>query len=523
MTITIQDTSSDATAEGTWFPAAKIAVDLTREWALDVTAKTGCEVLLFGSSIYKNGDQFDEEHSDLDIVCILPPDADALRRVNILKELYALKRTLEVKMIPTLHRISCIEPGVSIVAITNFELRTNVHKSGVRRFFDRNYFYDFSENRARLLSEAGTQYIVDAGRHALEYVQRVRSEFLAVSANDTGGLLPFSGTDPLPKALLRSAAQLNPNAQDGEWYDTILGLELVQAAVQNLRSREGLYLELASCLSVRRRGRGHERALTADEQLLLGEILVDEVIKLGVEDAVTFQVRVVGPEHTPEMVKTVFQSLSRFAPGAKLTGDKAGSIVLQVSAPESSLENLKELEKHGVLHELLHVSAAEIFDGPFNDTTPEVAKTSRISALLSLIQEWKPLADTGRGNEFEFMSFLSEKLIAYPILKDATILNGVQIDTTPRFELDFLLTWRNTDGVKERIAIEVTTARSTASLFDVLTRFKVLGQTVILILIGGERLLERVDEDLRHYAKVNANIRVVSVPAPPRLTEALPA
>lgn len=68
MTITIQDTSSDATAEGTWFPAAKIAVDLTREWALDVTAKTGCEVLLFGSSIYKNGDQFDEEHSDLDIV-----------------------------------------------------------------------------------------------------------------------------------------------------------------------------------------------------------------------------------------------------------------------------------------------------------------------------------------------------------------------------------------------------------------------------------------------------------------------
>ncbi len=116
--------------------------------------------------------------------------------------MHAYKASLETEIIPQLHRINCIGAGVSIVALTRFEVKANVHKSGARQFFDKNYFLDLQtgEERIALSDDAGTVTIPDKNRHALEYVQKIRNDYLGMAANGTGGLRDYSGSDPMPKA-----------------------------------------------------------------------------------------------------------------------------------------------------------------------------------------------------------------------------------------------------------------------------------------------------------------------------------
>ncbi|MFS8933092.1 hypothetical protein POZ87_18270 [Cupriavidus taiwanensis] len=510
---------SDSSGDNAWLPEAGLAIDLTRKWAKNVRARTHCKIFLFGSSIYKGGEQFDSAKSDLDIVCIFPEGTDAQGRVEIISALRPLKLALEVQIVPALQRLSCTEPGVSVVALTYSELCTNVHKSGARRFWDRNYFYDFSADRARLFEEAGTQYIAEEGRQAMEYVQKVRNRYLAITANNTGGLDPYAGSDPLPKALLRSAAQLNPDAQDGEWYDLMLGLELIQSRVREARSQGSWFQQLADVVSVRCGARGQERSVSAEQQLLLGEILLDEALTLPIEEAVTFQLSIGGISYATQNVRDIFNRLERFAPGVKLTGHRAGSVILQVAGPESTFDLLKELQEHGALHRLLRVDSVEVIAGAFEHESAAAPGASRKAVILSRIKAWQPSVAAGAyGIEQQFLSFLNEVISEEPRLRGAQIFRDVAVDAVPRFQLDFMISWQGQNGNSERMAIEVTTARGPAALFDTLTRFKVLGQVVILVLLGGETLLQQVAGDLKRYAEVNANVEVVAVPTPPRLS-----
>ena len=127
-----------------WAPEAGAAIDLCKQWARQVSSAIPCKLYLFGSAIYEEGDQFDAKLSDLDIVVVFGEDLDVSGRVERLKKLRKFKLDLELRLLTTLHRANCVDPGVSVVPISKFELEANVHKSGVRRFFDRNIFLDLA-------------------------------------------------------------------------------------------------------------------------------------------------------------------------------------------------------------------------------------------------------------------------------------------------------------------------------------------------------------------------------------------
>lgn len=226
----VQRVKTGETEVGDWTAEAEPAVLLCQDWAKSVQAAAKVRLYLFGSAIYKGGEQFDRYTSDIDIVAVLPPELDPADRVDTLEELRKHKVQLELNMIPALERRTCDEAGVSLVPITPLELRTNVHKSGARRFFEKNFFLDLSSGAKRVgLPDAGVATLPDENRAALEYVQKVRNQYLGQSANLCGGLGPYSGADPMPKALLRFAAQLDPAAEEGEWYDTRRGLRPVSS------------------------------------------------------------------------------------------------------------------------------------------------------------------------------------------------------------------------------------------------------------------------------------------------------
>src|ERR1700741_663935 len=133
-----------------------------------------CDAYLFGSAIYEGGDQFDAQLSDLDIVIHFHEELDATQRAQRIAKLHGLKLLLELQMVPRLHRTNCEEPGVSVLPITTFELRANIHKGKNRRFFDRNVFLNLhTDNESVGLPDAGILSVTDESRQALEYAQGI--------------------------------------------------------------------------------------------------------------------------------------------------------------------------------------------------------------------------------------------------------------------------------------------------------------------------------------------------------------
>lgn len=498
---------------GEWTSEAERAILLCEEWATDVVKETKCQLFLFGSAIYKGGEQFDSTYSDLDIVCLLPEATDALSRLTAMKILRGYKQKLELDMVPRLERQTCTEPGVSIVPITPLELRANIHKSGAPRFFDKNFFYDLVSKRETLgIPSAGSRVMRDERRQALEYVQKVRNEFLSVCANGTGGLKQYDGADPLPKALLRSAAQLVPDVAEGEWYDTRLGLELMHSMLRDRRTVDKQFTELFDKVSVRRGGRGLRAGLSANDQLLLAEMLFDEGATASTEEAVTWDIRVSGNALNDEHVKEVFASISRIVPDAKLIGHRHGSIILRIRSSITGFELLKELLALNVLPKMLHVDDVSLTRVDGVDSQPGFSD-SRETKLLGRISKWNPRQlITWREEEEDFASYLSEVLASDQNLNDVQVLRNVHLDGVEvPFEMDFLLSWMASDGTRERIGIDVVRLRSASTFFHKVSQLLTLGQPVILVVLGDGELVERLHDDIARLAQLNANVRVVTI------------
>ncbi len=205
-----------------------------------------------------------------------PEPTSAVARVAFLERLKVYKATLELEMIPALSRTSCTEAGSSIVAVTAFELSANIHKSAARQFFTKNVFYDLiKKNQIVGIPTAGSRTLQDENRYVIEYVQKVRNSFLAISANLTGGIKAYEGPDPLPKDLMRAAA-LVIKVPEGEWYDTRHGLEAIFENLKARRSEHGEIQDLYDRVSVRRGGRGKKLDLSPSDQVLLTELLFDQ-------------------------------------------------------------------------------------------------------------------------------------------------------------------------------------------------------------------------------------------------------
>lgn len=257
---------------------------LLRDWSNCAVTKLKAEgVYLFGSLVYKDGEQFDKS-SDIDLVIVMPP-GNALTRHRWMQDLLVQKEGLEISLFRMLKR-SGHEPIVSIVATTSTEIELDIHKDGYRQFFTENFFLDpISGDKITGLEGAGSKEPTRFVAGALGFTQKIRNEYFAVSANTTAKLLEYGGSDPLPKRHMRAAAmaarERDENLAPGAEYDVKEGLDFLFGHLLSIRRTDPAFMRLQDLLSVRRRARGAERPVEALDQLLLSELIYDLALNQG--------------------------------------------------------------------------------------------------------------------------------------------------------------------------------------------------------------------------------------------------
>jgi predicted nucleotidyltransferase len=501
----------------TWTKEAEIAINLCLEWGRELTSEFACEVYLFGSAIYKDGIQFDRVRSDLDIICVLPPTLkDADDRYGFVRELKDKKLDLELRMIPKLGRMVCHEPGVSVVPISELELKANIHKSGARRFFDKNAYLNLATGESQIgLRDAGVLSVPDELRQAIEYVQRIRNDYLSLAANGTGGIGPYRGHDPLPKALMRSAAQLAKNVQVGEWYDTRLGLELLHRVLSERRLRsEDMRKLFDDKLSVLRGGRGLEgTSLSDDDQLLLAEVLFEECAAIDLPHTVPWEINLVGGQSSDDLDSFRLRRIEHLAPGAYRSGGT--NRTPQYRGSEDALTVLKELQRLEALAGLLRVDRAEVrsleqIDSSADSVPSSTATFAPTVQLFDRIATWRPSDSklSGRAVEIEFQSFLGQQLEEI-----SRSLNGYGVQNNARLEgvarrFDFLLNWFG----GPLVPIEVTRFQSLAKLTDDLLEFATVPVPMAYVLYGiPESIRKPAEKAASQLAQINSNVRTFLV------------
>ena len=263
-------------------------LDVLRDWGRELEREIGTEgVFVFGSIVYKDGAQFNVATSDIDLVAVFPSNAvrTALLRVKWLENLRERKASLESKLAAILPRDKPGAPIVSLVPATTLELNANVHKDGARGFFSRNRFLGVLDGKLHGGLRYGDQLFLsdDLLMECLRFAQKKRNEFVAVSADGTGGLPSFGiGSDPAPKDVMRCAAMaaaLNDDIEEpGVEFDTQKGLDLLSDELYALRS-DNLYSNLQVAMSVRRGARGEPKPLSPSDLLRLAELIPDRALK----------------------------------------------------------------------------------------------------------------------------------------------------------------------------------------------------------------------------------------------------
>ncbi|MCA0012902.1 hypothetical protein LB561_09860 [Mesorhizobium sp. B292B1B] len=493
-----------------WTPEAEAAIGLCQDWARDVTAAIPCTVYLFGSAIYQGGDQFDVQRSDLDLVVVFHEDLDASERVERLQQLQLFKVGLELRMVPSLHRTNCEEPGVSVVPVSSVELEANIHKSGARRFFDKNIFLDLSTGEQSLgLPGAGLGILPDENRQALEYVQKVRNQFLAISANQTGGIAPFDGPDPLPKSLARVAAQLSPDAREGEWYDTRIGLEYLSAELSRRRSESDAFRTLYRKISIRRGGRGQRPALSNADQLLLAELLYDVAAKTPLEPVATWQIRFEGTPPTEAERSRLAEELRRLVPDAQILGIFVGSIIIRVRSSKRSYGIVRRFQELGMLSFFFAVETVQI--SPPSDPREPMGfeGIGPIERIAAWIRDWRPQSKESLvTTEASLAGWLNQLFVRDPALSDATMSRMAAVGDGASADFLLRLGTRVPDAL---LAIELVRLRNRSSFFSQLEHVLHFRVPTILVVVGTDQQIGGLREDINRLAQLNATVRVVTV------------
>ncbi|UIJ79147.1 hypothetical protein [Rhizobium leguminosarum] len=499
---------------GEWTAEAEIAVGVCTRWAKSVKKQLpNMEILLFGSAIYKNGDQFDSQRSDLDLVAVFEPGIPLARRLSDLQTLQKHKAALETQIIPQLQRINCVEPGVSIVALTPFEVRANVHKSGARRFFDKNFFLNLltGEERIALSDDAGTVTIPDENRYALEYVQKVRNDFLATAANGTGGIRDYAGADPMPKALLRFAAQVRTNPDNGEWYDTRLGMELLFSSLLDRRLESDEFRRLFDKVSVRRGGRGQLMPLSAADQLHLAEVLFDIASEVEVEEVILWELGVATKRDLPQADKLALRrAVAQLLPNASFIRPDE-SLQFRMRGPVSTFEVARRLEQQGALPEYLDVKEVRLFRDEELIFSREETPATLVDLMPKVLEAWKPdSALAGREIEISLSRYLESEdvleRLRYPQIEPGGPIFGTD------FRPDFRLVRHSEDGIVETCIIEVKHFRtSLAGVMVSLQELLLSSDPAFLVVVGPQSKLDRVRNETQNLKRLGTNVEIIFI------------
>ena len=463
-----------------WTADAQKAIELSAKWAADVTKQIPCKVYLFGSAIYQDGTQFDSIRSDLDILLVLDEIGSASKRLEVAKKLKLLKLSLELQMIPALTRTVCDEPGASIVVATPFELSANIHKSGARRFFDRNAYLELNApDVVRIgLSGAGKIAVSDELRQAIEFVQKIRNKFLSVAANGAGGIRDHVSSDPLPKELMRAAAQVVEDAEVGQWYDTRLGLELLHQLLVDGRNHKSVADLFDSKVSVRRGGRGQANVkLGGEDQLLLAELLFDHCY-------LHFEAKASSERHTPDSTQ-MLKSDSRPLAAAEGTS--------------------------------INTNVSERFSGEANEVA---ADSSRIHKLIDHLSHWTPNISDDHENLWvsNLVSYLGNTIELFALGNEGygipVFVSVPSISLNKRFDIVVFLHGRN--GSSEVLAIEVTRFRSFSHLADTLLGLPETQVPIVLVVYAiPEASAQRVKNQIEEFKRKNMNVRVIPFTSTP--------
>ncbi|MFL5382355.1 MAG: hypothetical protein ACJ8GN_07600 [Longimicrobiaceae bacterium] len=248
------------------------------------------DVYLFGSLIHRGGFQFDPRRSDIDVVCVFGRTTDYASRAVIVENAFEATISLNATLMQLFRRADASQPIVSIVPLTTTELTAGLHKDGVDDFFPANRFISVTTREPVLLSAIHHRISpeIEGALSAIRGVQKLRNKALSLSPNGNGGLVPFDSADPLPKDLMRCAAQVSYalRCRDGrsrnpeERTDLLEGFDYVLYLVR-ARRRESIATEhLHTLVNARLIGRGGPHTIPPHDLLLLWEILAEDACAL---------------------------------------------------------------------------------------------------------------------------------------------------------------------------------------------------------------------------------------------------
>ena len=245
-------------------------------------------VYVFGSLIYDDGMQFDQNLSDIDLVvkfqdyCVSASD-----RINACVGLLREIELLERDMLCLLKRSNADNPIISIVAATQFEIKYGFHKDGKRDFYLCNDFLKLSFNptKAKPLTVERDDKIHNIFENAIPTLyaaQKYRNQFLRISANGKRSVKDWDEIgQALPKEICRTAAQLRyliDKPSDNSLTDVNEGLAYVSHLLYGNAKNDENQKVLHKWLIARQGGRGPKVSLNPQANLLLLEVLFDVAI-----------------------------------------------------------------------------------------------------------------------------------------------------------------------------------------------------------------------------------------------------
>ena len=262
-------------------------INVLKDWAKKQNTKHFNKFYLFGSLIYKGGNQFLRDISDIDLVVILQDSIKgSLNRAKVCQEIQKAKFDLELLLRPILQRKNKSKPIVSLVLVTGDEVHWDIHKLKSPRFFRDNDFFN-------LLEESNTLYSVGIDNRenlshiiqALEKAQYYRNKYLDINPNKS--LKEYNEQDIFPKDLARSAALVHAfdKKNEKEKCDINLGNSyLISLLHQKAGKKDNEWSKLNSKVGERANRSIKRPGLNDFDLLLIHELLFDKAYKLLKQD-----------------------------------------------------------------------------------------------------------------------------------------------------------------------------------------------------------------------------------------------
>lgn len=253
-------------------------------WAKEVDAALGPQAIyLFGSLVYRDGAQFNDR-SDIDLVVVAPEIPDAIDRASWFEAFVPHKISLEDTLGKILRRADRGTILSSVVATTSIEVTANIHKDGAAKFFSENRFLDLLTGQiVDGLPDAGTRNVTERlVGECLRFVQKTRNTYLGYNALSDTQLAPFDDAqDAAPKQAMRHAAMVQSLEDDGDGdpgaeFDLDIGANKLTLLLYDRRKR---LADLGARYAARRGGRAKREALSANDQLILAELVFDAAIQ----------------------------------------------------------------------------------------------------------------------------------------------------------------------------------------------------------------------------------------------------